>query len=222
MIAAYLPQLSALRASPVLHFLASSLLQLSLSLTLPALCSRRFGRTTGHHASHSSLESTVRGPCAPDAVQRDDGVNPPPVVPNQRNEGNGTPRPIQHIPHELSQSFGIEVLASSLQLSIDIGRTSNALEPEFDDECGSIEQEVKEEIPSTEDQQAQDQIQSIDAQGDLMGAVQRGRIGLCLCFQCFLWSFVNAVLCRAGVSTLTLAMAVVRSAECAQLEWSRE
>lgn len=219
---AYLPQLSALPSSPVLHFLPTSLLQLSLPLTLPALCSCRLGRATGHHASHSSFESTVGGPCAPDAVQRNDSVNPPPVVSDQRDKGNGTPRPIEYIPHELGQSFGVEVLASSLQLSIDIGGTSDALEPEFDDECRSIEQKVKEEIASTEDQQAQDQIQSIDGEGDLVSAVEGGRIGLCLCFQCFLWSFVNAVLCRAGVGVLTLAMAVVRSAECAQSGLSRE
>lgn len=63
---------------------------------------------------------------------------PPGPVTQQRGEDNASPRPVDNIPHPFCKTLGLEILAGSFQFlaigTIDIGRTTNALEPELDEQ----------------------------------------------------------------------------------------
>lgn len=194
--------MSTIPTSSVLHSLPSPLLQLCLSLTLPTssltLYLIRIRRSPRHHASHACLESTVSGPGTPDTVDRHNRVDPPAIVAHQRHQDNCSPGPVQDIPHEFRQTFRIEVLASSLELSVNVRGSCYAFEPELNGQCRGIEEEVEEETASSEDEEAEKEVEGVDGERDLVRAIERGRVGLRLGFERFLLCTVSGR-CEASI-----------------------
>jgi hypothetical protein len=65
---------------------------------------------------------------------------PPGPVAHESGEDNTTPRPVDNIPHPFSQTLGLKVLSGSFQFlaigTIDVCRTTDALEPELEEQRG--------------------------------------------------------------------------------------
>lgn len=114
---------------------------------------------------------------------------PPGPVAHKSGDDNATPGPIYNIPHPFSQTLGLKILSSSFQFlaigTVDIGRTTDALEPELDKQGGERQEEVCPEGTAHESK-AQEKVKAMDTQCDQMGALEDGRIAGCLCLESLL------------------------------------
>jgi hypothetical protein len=108
---------------------------------------------------------------------------PPGPVAYESGEGNTTPRPVDNIPHPLSQTLGLEILSGSFQFlaigTIDVRGTTDALEPELEEQRGERQEEVCPERTAHECK-AQEKVEAMDTQCDQMGALEDGGIAGCL------------------------------------------
>ena len=114
---------------------------------------------------------------------------PPGPVTHKSGDDNATPGPVYNIPHPLSQTLSLEILSSSFQFlaigSLDVGRTTDALEPELNKQGGERQQEVCPEGTAHKGE-AQEKVEAMDTQCDQMGALEDGRIAGCLCLESLL------------------------------------
>ena len=115
---------------------------------------------------------------------------PPCPVSHQSGQDNAAPGPVYNIPHPLSQTLRLEILSSSFQFlaigTVDVGRTTDALEPELDKQGRERQQEVCPERTAYKGK-AQEKMEAVDTQCDQMGALEDGCIAGCLCFESLLF-----------------------------------
>ena len=115
---------------------------------------------------------------------------PPGPVTQKSGEDNAAPGPVYNIPHPLSQTLGLKILPGSFQFlaigTVDVGRTTNALEPELDKQGGERQEEVCPERTAHKGK-AQEKVKAMDTQCDQMGALENGGIAGCLCLESLLF-----------------------------------
>lgn len=74
---------------------------------------------------------------------------PPCPVAQQSGQDNTSPRPVDNVPHPFCKTLGLEILSGSFQFlaidTIDIGRTTDALEPELDEQGWEGQQKIRPE-----------------------------------------------------------------------------
>lgn len=145
-----------------MHFLTASLFHLLLTLALGAARGTFGGHGT---ASHETLTSTGKGRvCQPGGVKgyhslecesvRKNGQKvvgttheePPGPIAYKSGKDNAAPGPVYNVPHPLGQTLGLEILSSSFQFlaigTVNVGRTTDALEPELDKQGGERQEKV--------------------------------------------------------------------------------
>ena len=130
------------------------------------------------------------------SIQRRSGAagetyeEPPCPVAHKSGQDNAAPGPVYNIPHPLSQTLGLEILSSSFQFlaigTVDVGRTTDALEPELDKQGGKRQEKVGPEGTAHKGK-AQEKVEAVDTQCDQMGALEDGRIAGCLCLESLLF-----------------------------------
>lgn len=149
--------------SSVLHLLPTSLFQLGLSLALPSRTSGSLLIVASHQSTHTSSDACVGGPGKVDGVQRHDRPKPPSPVAKETHSADADPGPVCDIPHPFCETFGLQILASAFELTIDEGGSANALEPEFDQEGRSIQNKVQRERSLSAKDVFQQQEEQIDS-----------------------------------------------------------
>jgi hypothetical protein len=173
--------------SPVLRPLASPLLHFRLPLALSGGSSRStlglswdspHARKTLPRASESG-ESQIRrvrghgNPCIPRLVS------------DQSSENNAEPSPVRDVPHPFGQALGFQVLAGALQVAIVVSGTTDAFEPELDDESREVEDEPGEEATRRKDEVDQEE-EGVYAEGDQVHAIEDSRVACSQCLESFL------------------------------------
>lgn len=180
--------------SPILHLLATLLLQLRLPL---AGSSTRLRHTCGilvstPHACVCRIRC-IRRVCG------DDDPQPPGIVADKRGKKDASIGPVANIPHVLSQAFSVEVLTWALDNAIFVvGGAGETLKVELDEELGRGEYEVQDDGFATEgraeDEGAEEPPEEVDGEGDIEGLVEAFDVGGCEGFGSFLWG-VSVCLC---------------------------
>ena len=182
--AAYDPR-SLVPRSPVLHPLSSALLHFRLPLAL----SRRSCRSTLGLSWHSSSQTlpyaSEGGESQPRGVRRHSNPCIPRLVSNKSSQNDAEPSPVRDVPHPFGQALGFQVLAGALQVAIVVSRTTDAFEPELDDESREVENEPGEEAARREDEVDQEE-EGVYAEGDHVHAIEDSRVAGSQCLERFL------------------------------------
>ena len=115
---------------------------------------------------------------------------PPTPIPQDGRKDRATPGPVDDIPHVLGQALGIQILAAASELlgSRDVARSTDALEPKFEQQAWGTERQIhrhrlarqatEHDTLSYEDY--------VHHRGDEMGPVQRARVAV----SCLLGGFL--------------------------------
>lgn len=131
----------------------------------------RIRRSTSHHAAQATLHATPGHPGTPSTIQRHDKIRIPRPITCHCDEDNNAPSPIHHIPHPFRQALGLQVIAGADQLASSVGWSTDAFEPEFEDEGGGVEEEVEGQGAAGEEE-GEEEVEGVYGEGDGVGAVE--------------------------------------------------
>jgi len=169
-------------SSLVCNSLAASLLHLLLSI---ALC-LRFCPSSRHPSKHPS-QAACRRDHGENSVAWNNQVQPPRAVSQDDDEDQVDPCPVEHIPHELRQALGFEVVACSAERTIGIvTRTRETVEIELNNQSGSGEESVSSEGKRSAEGECQQEEDGVDDECDEMGLLEAGGVADSERFGCFL------------------------------------
>ena len=182
--AAYDPR-SLIPRSPVLHPLSSALLHFRLPLALCRRSSRSTLRLSWDSSSQTLPYASEGGESQPRGVRRHSNPCIPRLVSNKSSQNDAEPSPVRDVPHPFGQALGFQVLAGALQVAIVVSRTTDAFEPELDDESREVENEPGEEAARREDEVDQEE-EGVYAERDHVHAIEDSRVAGSQCLESFL------------------------------------
>ena len=185
-----MPGASPIPQSPVLHPLSSALFHFSLPLALPRRSSRSSLGLSWHSSSQTLPYASEGGESQPRGVRWHSNPCIPRVVSNKSSQDDTEPSPVRDVPHPFGQALGFQVLAGALQVAIVVSRTTDAFEPELDDQSREVEDEPSEEAAGGEEE-VHDEEEQVDAEGDRVHAIEDGRVAGCQCLESFLLEIVS-------------------------------
>lgn len=178
--------------SPVLHPLATSLLQFRLSLALASgsACSTLALGSIATHTSQALPGARESRKGQVSGVRRDHNPCVPRLVTDQGSENDAEPGPVGDVPHPFRQALGFQVFARALQVAIGVSRTADAFEPELDHQSREVEDEPGEEAAGGEEE-VHNEEEQVDAERDHVHAIEDGRVAGCQCLESFLVGIVR-------------------------------
>ena len=124
---------------------------------------------------------------------------PPTPISQDGRKDSATPSPVDDIPHVLGQALGIQILATASELlgSRDIARSTDALEPELEEQARRTERQIyryRLARQATEHDTLGHE-NYVHHRRDEMGPVQCRRVAMGCLLGCFLFGFIS-FLCR--------------------------